>query len=234
MGRRPKSRGSSAGAAAAPAPPPPAERLLDEALLPEALAHLAAVCPRFAAALETIGPPEIRRREGGFAGLLRVLVDQQVSVAAGRAIWARIEEAGAATPEAVLARDEEALRALGLSRPKARYARAAAEAVTSGALCFERQRALPYAEAEAELTAIKGVGPWTASIYHMFCVGRGDLLPAADLALQEAARRLYDLPERPTAEALAALGAPWRPWRSAASLMLWRYYAVEKKREGVS
>lgn len=231
--RRAAGGAAKASAASIPEPPPPAEGRLDEASLPAALAHLADVCPRLGETIERLGPPEIRRRPDGFAGVLRVLVDQQVSVAAGRAIFAKLEAAGAVTPEAVLARDEEALRELGLSRPKARYARAIAEATRSGALCFERQRALPYAEAAAELTAIKGVGAWTAAIYHMFCIGRGDLLPAADLALQEAARRLYDLPERPSPEAFAAMGAPWRPWRSAAALALWRYYSSEKNREGV-
>ena len=129
--------------------------------------------------------------------------------------------------------DEDALRALGLSRPKARYARAIAEAAQSGALCFDRQREAPLDEAVKELTAIKGVGPWTAEIYQMFCVGRPDLLPVGDLALREAAARLYELPERPKEAEFAAMGARWAPWRSAAALLLWRSYAAEKQKEGV-
>lgn len=207
------------------------ETRLTEDTLAEALAHLARVCPRMAAAIETHGAPEIRRRPEGFSALLQILVEQQVSVAAGRAIWARLEAAGAVSAEAVLDRDEEALRALGLSRPKARYAKAAAEAERSGALCFARQRASPLEPALAELTAVKGVGLWTASIYHMFSIGRPDLLPAADVALQEAARRLYGLADRPSAAELAERGAAWAPWRSAAALVLWRFYAAEKTRE---
>lgn len=207
--------------------------LLDEEALPEALAHLAEACPRMASALERCGPPAIRRREEGFRGLLRILTGQQVSVAAGDAIFARLDKAGAAAPEAILAMDEEALRGLGLSRPKARYAMAIAEALRSGAVCTERQRSLPVDAAIAELTQVKGVGPWTAEIYQMFCVGRRDLLPVGDLALREAAARLYDLAERPTEAEFAALGEPWAPWRSAAALLLWRYYAAEKQKEGV-
>lgn len=207
---------------------------LTEETLTEALAHLGAACPRMAEALARLGPPDIRRREGGFAGLMRILVEQQVSVAAGRAIWARLEAAGATRPEVVLARSEEELRALGLSRPKARYAKAIAEAERSGALCFLRQAEAPLDEAVAELTAIKGVGPWTAEIYQMFCVGRPDLLPVGDLALRAAAGRLYDLPDRPSEAEFRALGEPWAPWRSAAALVLWRFYAADKQREGVA
>lgn len=207
--------------------------LLNEETLPEALAHLASVCPRLSATLERVGPPAIRRRAQGFAGMMRILTGQQVSVAAGDAIFAKLEAAGATEVDALLKLDEDALRALGLSRPKARYARAIAEAVRSGALCFERQREAPLDKAIEEMTAIKGVGPWTAEIYQMFCVGRADLLPVGDMALREAAARLYELPERPKEADLAALGAPWSPWRSAAALLLWRYYAAEKQKEGV-
>lgn len=239
-GRRKKTKASPAGKATRPKTPAPADQapawaegVLTEANAGAAFAHLAAICPKMAEALAEVGAPALRKRPEGYAALLQVLVDQQVSVAAGRAIWARLEAAGVTHPAAVLARDEEALRALGLSRPKARYARAAAEAVQSGALCFRRQRAAPLEQALAELTAIKGVGLWTASIYQMFSVGRADLMPAADIALQEAARRLYGLADRPTPEALSAMAAPWAPWRSAAALLLWRYYAACKQREGI-
>lgn len=201
--------------------------------LAEGAAALALAEPRFAAALEAAGPPPLRRRPGGFDALLQIITEQQVSVAAGRAIFGKLQQAGATTPEAVLDRDVEALRALGLSRPKARTAHAAAEAVLSGALCFERQRLSPVEDAMAEMTALKGVGPWTAEIYQLFCVGRADMLPAADLALQEAARALLTLEERPSAKAFAEIGAAWSPWRSVAARILWSYYRVLKGREGV-
>lgn len=200
--------------------------------LDDGAAHLVAVEPRFAQALAAGGPPPLRRRKGGFAALFEIIVEQQVSVASGRAIWARIEAAGATTPEAVLALDAQGLRALGLSGPKARYAHEIARAAQSGAICFERQRRLPCAAAIAELVAVKGVGPWTAEVYQMFCVGRPDLFPVADIALQEAARGLFGLAARPEQKRFAAMAEPWSPWRAVAARVLWSYYRVLKGREG--
>ncbi|MEO1329095.1 MAG: DNA-3-methyladenine glycosylase 2 family protein [Pseudomonadota bacterium] len=208
------------------------ERIRCEADLAAGTAALIAAEPRFGEAVEAAGPPPLRLRPGGFAALMKLIVEQQVSVASGNAIWARIEAAGATTPEAVLARDPDALRALGLSRPKAAYARALSEAVLAGEVCFVRQAALPYDEAAAELVAVKGIGRWTAELYHLACEGRADLLPVGDIALQEAARALFGLPERPSAKAFEALGAPWSPWRSVAARILWSYYRVLKGREG--
>lgn len=218
---------------APPSDPAPAERLIrNEADLAEGVAALAAAEPRFARAVARAGAPPLRLRPGGFSALFKLIVEQQVSVASGNAIWARIEAANCVTPEAVLARDVEALRALGLSRPKARYARALAEAVAARAVCFERQRALPYAAAAAELTAVLGVGRWTAELYHLACVGRADLLPVGDIALQEAAKVLFELPDRPGPRDFEALAEAWRPWRSVAARILWSYYRVIKNREG--
>ena len=200
--------------------------------LQEGVAHLISVEPRFAAAVEAGGPPPLRRRAPGFDSLLQVLVEQQVSVAAGRAIWSRIEAAGATTPAAVLARDIEELRAIGLSRPKARYAREAAAALQTGRLDFDRLAGADIDAAMAELTAITGVGRWTAEIYLMFCDGRADLMPVGDIALQEAARALFELEKRPKGDEFDALAAPWSPWRSVAARVLWAYYRVLKGREG--
>lgn len=200
--------------------------------LDRGVAHLIAVEPRFADVFDVAGPPPLRRAPGGFDALLRIVVEQQVSVAAGNAIWARVEAAGATTPKAVLARDIEALRSLGLSRPKARYAREIAAAVESRALCFHRIASAPEDDAMAELTAITGVGRWTAEIYLMFCEGRPDLFPAGDIALQEAARALFELDERPKGDAFDALAEPWSPWRAVAARMLWAYYKSLKGRDG--
>lgn len=201
---------------------------LDEAALPHALAHLSSCCGRLAAALDHVGAPRIRRRPQGFSALLQVIVEQQVSTAAGRAIWERVASGGVETPEAVLARDDASLRALGLSGPKVRAARATATAARSGALCFERIAAAPTQEAIAEMTAVTGVGPWTATIYQMFAVGRADLMPVGDVALQEAARRLYGLETRPKGVSFEELSAPWAPWRTGAALLLWRYYEAAR------
>ncbi len=185
--------------------------------------------PRFARVLEEAGPPPLRRRADGFAQLLSAIVSQQISVAAAAGIWARLEAAGVTTPGALAARDVEDLRALGLSRPKARYAKALAEA----ALDYEGLRALPDEEAIAALVAVPGIGRWTAEIYLMFSLGRADVFAPGDLALQEAARALFGLEARPSAKALAGMAEAWSPWRGVAARMLFAYYRVARNREGI-
>ena len=130
---------------------------------------------------------------------------------------------------AIRASTDEELRALGLSRQKARYARALAEADVD----FTALRRAPTDEVIKTLTAITGIGVWTAEIYAMFSLGRADVFAPGDLALQEAARILYDLPERPKERALRQMAEHWSPWRSVAARMLWAYYHVEKQREGI-
>ncbi len=195
----------------------------------EGAAWLAEAEPGFAHALEVVGPLPLRRRPEGFAQLLQAIVSQQVSVASARAIWGRLEQAGAVTPEAVAARSEEDLRALGLSRQKASYARALAEA----GIDFDALRGMPDGEVVKRLVAVKGIGVWTAEIYAMFSLGRADVFAPGDLALQEGARLLFDLPERPKERALRGMAEAWSPWRSVAARALWAYYHVEKQREGV-
>jgi len=129
--------------------------------------------------------------------------------------------------------DDEALRALGLSRPKVRYARTITAAVESGALDLDACAVLPVEEAMAMLTAVTGIGTWTGELYLMFCVGRADIFADKDLALQESARMLFDLPARPDPKTLSAMAAAWSPWRGVAARVLWDYYRVAKGREGV-
>jgi len=200
------------------------------ACVAEGAAWLAAREPRFARALEETGPLPLRRREGGFPALLHTICAQQLSVAAADSVWRKLCAAEATEAARLLAHDDETLRACGLSRPKIRYARALAEA----GIDFDALASLPEGEAIATLTAIKGIGVWTAEIYLMFSVGRADVLAAGDLALQEAARMLFDLPERPTDKALRELALPWSPWRSVAARILWAYYRLAKQREGVT
>ena len=198
------------------------------------LAHLRAVEPRFGPALDLAGPVPLRRREEGFAPLLDILVSQQLSVASADSVLRKLKAAGLMTPEAVLAAEDEAMRACGLSRPKIRYARAAAEAVRGGALDFAALPRLPVAVAAAKLTAITGIGPWTAEIYLMFCIGHADVFAPGDLALQEAAKMMLSLEARPDAKTMARLAEPWAPWRAVAARALWAYYRVAKGREGVA
>ncbi|WP_306417911.1 DNA-3-methyladenine glycosylase [Roseinatronobacter sp. S2] len=195
----------------------------------EGAAWLAGSEPRFAHALALTGTPPLRRRDDGFAQLLCAIVSQQVSTHAARAIWGRMEDAGLTTPAAVLAADDVTLRAPGLSGQKMRYARALAAA----GIDFDALRTLPDAEVTRILVEVPGIGRWTAEIYAMFSLGRADVFAPADLALQESARRLFALPDRPRETALRAMADAWSPWRTVAAGLLWAYYRIETDREGI-
>ena len=132
-------------------------------------------------------------------------------------------------PEGVLAATDAALRAAGLSRQKIAYGRA----IAGGGLDFAALRRLPDAEVVAELTRIKGIGIWTAEVYAMFSLGRADVFAPGDLALRDAAHRLFELEARPTEKALREMSLAWSPWRSVAARLLWSYYRVARGREGV-
>lgn len=200
-----------------------------EACVAEGAAWLAQAEPRFADALARTGPLPLRLRPDGFAQLLSAIVSQQVSVASARAIWARLEDAGMVTPDAVAAAEEDDLRALGLSRQKATYARALAEA----GIDYDALRATPTDQVTRQLTAVKGIGVWTAEIYAMFSLGRADVFAPGDLALQEAARVLFGLNSRPREGELRVMAQAWSPWRSVAARALWAYYHIAKDREGI-
>lgn len=196
--------------------------------LRDSLDAIAAIEPGFVAALARVGYPEPRQREPGYETLLRTIVGQQVSVAAAAAVWRKLEAdlgAGCA-PDALLARDHDALRACGLSRQKQGYARSLAEMVLSGALDLN---ALPAddEEAIAQLIQIKGIGRWSAEIYLLFAEGRPDIWPAGDLAVQIEVGRILGLPERPSEKATRQLAEAWRPHRGAAAIMAWHHYNTE-------
>ncbi|CAM4091737.1 DNA-3-methyladenine glycosylase family protein [Palleronia rufa] len=196
----------------------------------EGAAWLAARDAGMARAWQEAGPWPDRLRPGGFPALVGAIVSQQVSVASARAIGARVEAAGFHDPQTVGRADEAALRACGLSRPKARYLRALAEAgIDFAALETARSDAVV-----ARLVAVPGIGRWTAEIYALFSLGRADVFPAGDLALQESARMLYGMETRPSEGALRDLAEGWRPWRGVAARGLWAWYAVAKSREGVA
>ena len=202
-------------------------RQLTEQSLIDGLDEAASRCPAVARVLGEVGYPALRHRPPGFVTLLRTIVGQQVSVASANAIWGRVAESlQPLTPEALLARDDDALRACGLSRPKIRYARALAERCSSGALDLGRLQNLPDEEAAAALVDVPGIGRWTADVYLLFALGRRDVLPAGDLALLTAAQRLFDLPERPPPAELCQRAEIWRPWRGAVAHLLWRYFSA--------
>ena len=173
-----------------------------------------------------------RVRERGFAGLLKLMVEQQVSLASAAAIWARVESGlGEVTPAAVLARDDVDLQRFGLSRPKVRYARAIAEAHVSGLCDFDGLRNKGDEEAAAALMAIKGIGRWTAETYLMFCEGRLDVFPGGDVALQEALRWVDGAQTRPTERQAYRRAEAWKPYRAVAAHLLWRCYGAVKRGE---
>ncbi|MFE3839174.1 DNA-3-methyladenine glycosylase family protein [Pseudogemmobacter sonorensis] len=206
------------------------ERIIETgACLVEGAAFLAAADPRMAHALSLTGELPLRRQADGFAALRDAILGQQVSVASARALRARLEAAGLADEAAAALAGEADLRAAGLSRQKARYVSALARA----GLDYGALRAAPSEEVIATLVALPGIGRWTAQIYAMFALGRADVFAPADLALQEAARRLYQLPERPSERSLRALAEGWSPWRAVAARVLWAYYRIEKGREGI-
>jgi DNA-3-methyladenine glycosylase II len=195
----------------------------------QGLAELTSTCPRMAYAQRLTGPLPLRRRPDGFSQLLSAIVSQQVSVAAARAIWGKMQAARLTGPRKVLWASEEALRAAGLSRQKVRYAKALAEARIN----YKALREAPTDEVVKTLTEVPGIGVWTAEIYAMFSLGRADVFAPGDLALQEAARLLYNLPERPRERELREMATAWSPWRSVAARQLWAYYHVAKDREGI-
>ncbi|MFY0618096.1 DNA-3-methyladenine glycosylase family protein [Shimia sp.] len=204
--------------------------ITSDACVAEGAAWLAAQDPKIAAALKLTGPLPLRLRSDGFDQLLSAIISQQVSVASAAAIWGRMQEAGVTTPEAVAAASDEDLKAVGLSRQKMRYARALAEE----GIDFEALRTAPNDMVFKTLTNVSGIGIWTAEIYAMFSLGRADVFAPGDLALQESARMLFDLPERPKERALREMAAQWSPWRSVAARLLWAYYRVDKGREGIA
>ncbi|WP_371168897.1 DNA-3-methyladenine glycosylase family protein [Aliiroseovarius sp. 2305UL8-7] len=206
------------------------ERLIEgAACLNEGAYWLCEAEPRFQPVVDAIDEIPLRLRDDGFEALIFAIVGQQVSTASAAAIWARVEGAGMVTPKAVMQASHQDLADLGLSRPKIRYAFALAEA----GIDYPALRNLPSDEVIKTLTAVPGIGLWTAEIYALFALARADIFPAGDLALQEAAKLLFDLPERPKDKAMRAMAADWSPWRGVAARLLWAYYRLEKQREGI-
>lgn len=195
------------------------------------LAALAAQCPVMARLHAERGLPPLRRRPAGFEGLVHVVVFQQISTLAAQAIWRRTQEVmGAITPERLAAASDEDYRAAGQSRPKVRTLRTVAAAVLDGTLDLESLPQLSAEDAHAALVRVKGIGPWTADVYLLTCLGHGDAWPAGDIALQAAAQDALALPARPDAKAMTAIAERWRPHRAGAARLLWAHYAALRGR----
>jgi len=181
---------------------------------------------------DATGNPPLRRRAPGFEGFARIIVGQQVSVASANAIWARCVDTIVPLDAPTVARlDDDTLRSAGLSRPKVRTLRAISAAVGDG-LDLTDFGAANDAEIHEALCTVKGIGPWTADVYLMFCLGRRDAFAPGDLALQVAAQHAFDLSHRPDAGELQELAEAWRPWRGVSARLLWAYHQVVKDRAG--
>ncbi len=200
-----------------------------EADIAAGVAQLVRLCPGMAAAFALVGQPPLRRWTSGFEGLARIIVGQQLSTASASAIFGRLTVAVAPMePSVLLAADDGVLKGAGLSAAKIATLRALAQAVFDGRVDFSAMASAREDEVRGQLTQVRGIGPWTADIYLMFCCGHADAFAAGDLALQIGAQRLLGLHARPTAAELLAIAEVWRPWRAVAARILWAYYGHAK------
>ena len=181
--------------------------------------------PAFATIEAQAGPLAWRVRPRGFPGLLQAIMAQQISNQAAAAIWRRLAALpGATTPAGLLALDDDSLRAASLSRPKVAHSRALADAFTNGSLDADALDIMPDDAAIAAISAVRGLGPWTAEVYLLFAHQRMDVFPAGDIAVAGALAALKSLPSRPGPVLLRTLAEPWRPYRALASRLLWHHW----------
>ena len=208
--------------------------LNSQADLEEAVHALVRQDPRLEPILELKGMPALRQREPGFAGLAAIVCGQQLSTASAAAIWARLSAAfDPLDPEAIRKARADRLGRLGLSAAKIKTLKNIARELAAELVNFDVLAEEDADAAHHTLTALHGIGPWTADVYLLFCLGHGDAWPAGDLAVQEAVKMGLGLKTRPTAKQMAPLAEAWRPLRGAAAHLWWSYYRVLKKREGV-
>src|ERR1700729_1006794 len=216
-----------------PSVPMMSHRIDTEADIEAGLSALLAADPRLEPVAAMAGRLPLRRRPGGFAGLAAIVVAQQLSTASANAIWGRLAAAFEPLDAAAILRARPAkLARIGNTGAKIRALNAIAKAVASKELALEALATLEADAAHAALTAVHGIGPWTADIYLLASLGHADAWPAGDLALQEAARIAFGLKARPTTKEMQSLAEPWRPWRAVAARVLWTYYRAVKGREG--
>jgi DNA-3-methyladenine glycosylase II len=205
-----------------------------QADLEDAMQALLRQDPRLKPVFELTGMPALRRREPGFVGLAHIVTGQQLSTASAGAIWGRLTAAfDPFHPESLRKARAERLGRLGLSAAKIKTLKNIARELAAERLNFDVLANEDADTAHNTLTALHGIGPWTADVYLLFCLGHGDAWPAGDIAIQEAVKVGLGLKTRPTPKEMAPLGEPWRPLRGAAAHLWWSYYRVLKKREGV-
>ena len=206
------------------------ERIItSQECISEGLAALAKLEPKFKQIIKTIEEIPLRRTSEGFDRLLSTIVSQQLSVAAADAIWKKIELAGLNKIQKIRKVSDQELGDVGLSKQKIKYVRSLANANIN----YRSLKTMPTLQVVNELTQVSGIGNWTAEIYAMFSLGRADVFAPGDLALQEATRVLFNLPERPSEKDLRSMAKDWSPWQAVAARLLWSYYNQQKKREGI-
>ena len=208
----------------------PSRIIETDADLREGIRALRRKCPHLRRVHDRAGDPPLRRHPAGFEGLARIIVGQQLSIASAQAIWSRVQAAvRPMSAKAFLKLSDEELRRAGLSRGKVKTLRAMSEAIEAG-LDLDEFTAAPEEAVHETLTALPGIGPWSADIFLLFCLGRADAFAAGDLALQTAVARALELRERPSREELLEIAERWRPWRGVAAHMLWAYYKLGDER----
>ena len=198
---------------------------LTEATLAVGLAELAQRDSDLATIVARLGPPPLWARAPGFPTLIHIILEQQVSLASARAAFDRLLGlVSPLTPEGFLTLPETALRAVGFSRQKSHYSRLLATALVAGQLDLQELAQLPDVQAHAALVQLKGIGPWSADIYLLMALGRPDIWPVGDLALQIAVQQVKQLSQRPSAQEMLTVAESWRPWRAVAARLLWHHY----------
>jgi DNA-3-methyladenine glycosylase II len=196
----------------------------------EGLAALKKADPRLVPVIAEAGPVPLRRRAGGFVGLARIVTAQQLSNRAAASIWARLEDRlGTVSPANFLATRQEDLRACGLSAAKIATLESVAGEIEAGRLEPEKLSVLGAEDAHGALCALRGIGPWTADIYLLFCLGHADIFPAGDLALRVAVGEALGLAARPGAAEVTEQAVIWAPWRGVAARLFWAWYAVRRR-----
>lgn len=202
---------------------------LDDRAFATAVEELARRDKDLAGIVITYGQPPLWVREPGFPSLLYIILEQQVSLASARALYQRLQEAvKPLTPNRFLKLTETEMRRLGFSRQKAHYTRLLAEAIHRKQFALHKLHELEDALAREQLTALKGIGNWTADIYLLSALRRPDIWPTGDLALATAVQEVKRLRKRPSPEKLEIMSAPWRPWRAVAARLFWHAYLSKR------
>lgn len=208
---------------------------LSSSSLPGAVADLAVRDPDLAAVVERCGPPPLWARRPGFATLVRIILEQQVSLGSAAAAYRRLQRAaGRVTPARVASVGERDLRAAGLTRQKAAYCRALASSVMDGGLDLSRLDRLPDDEVRSVLIELTGIGPWTADIYLLIALRRPDVWPKGDLALARSLQRVKRLRRAPGENRMARIAETWAPWRAVAARVLWHEYLTSGRRNSLA